>query len=186
MRETAMTKREASNGFTLVEMILTIVILAIALVSIAGMVSLGISNSANTLIEARATALAESYLDEVMGRRFDERSAASGRSPCFTLGGGRPCSTTMGPDGGETSRDRYDDVDDYHNFSEGDGVPGQPIADAEGNTRSEYENFNIGITVAYAGADFGLDATYAKLITVTVTTRDMAEGWQFSVYKGNY
>lgn len=181
-----MTKCKA--GFTLVEMVITIVILGIALVGVSAMVSLGSSNSADTLLETRAIALGQAYLDEIHGRRFDERSAASGFNPCFGLVGGNRCSTTLGPDAGENSRDRYDDVDDYHGLEEGDGVPGVPIRDAEGNERPDYENFHVAISVSYAGADIGMgmDETNAKLITVTVTARGQPEGWQFSRYKGNY
>lgn len=176
------------GGFTLIEMITSIVILAIALVGVANMVSLGNSNSANILVQTRAMALGQSYLDEIMGRRFDERAAASGFDPCFGLDpmdSGR-CSAVLGPDSGETSRDHYDDVDDYNGLEEGDGVA--PLEDAEGNEREGYENFHVAVAVRYAGDDavLGLDETDAKLITVTVRTRDQEEGWEFSVYRANY
>jgi len=179
------------KGFTLVEMVVTIVILAIALAGVAAMVSLGSSNSADTMLETRAIALGQSYLDEIMGRRFDERSAASGLSPCYLLppGGGRRCTAiaSLGPDGGEGSRDLFDDVDDYDGLAEGDGEA-DPLQDAEGLERSGYENFNVTVSVRYAGNDpvLGLNATDAKLITVTVKYRGLADGWNFSVYKGNY
>ena len=180
------------SGFTLVELVVTIVILAIALVGIAGMVSMGSSNSANTLVETRAVALGYAYLDEIVGRRFDERSAAGGLDPCFGLTGGDPDRCTaiasLGTDGGsESSRDRFDDVDDYNLLQEGDGA-GTPIVDANGVVRSEYENFLVEVSVRYAGDDavLGGDKTDAKLITVTVTNRAQDQGWEFSVYKGNY
>lgn len=191
MPVTAMDRTAAgSRGFSLVEMVVTIVILAIALVGVAGMVSLGTSNSADTLLETRAIALGQAYIDEIMGRRFDERSAASGLDPCYSLVLADPdrCSSTLGPDAGENSRDRYDDVDDYNGLAEGDGYPGFPIADAEGNTRPDYENYQVQVAVSYAGADVagGKDQTNAKLITVTVKTRGQSTGWEFSVYKGNF
>lgn len=182
--------RSRRGGFTLVEMVVTIVILAIALVGISSMVSLGTSNSADTLVETRAIALGAAYLDEIIGRRFDERSAASGLDPCTGIPPGPGACTDegdFGPDGGESSRDRYDDVDDYHMLAEGDGEL-SPIRDAEGLTRDDYANFHVAITVRYAGDDpvLSRDETDAKLITVTITTRDQAEGWKYSVYRGNY
>ncbi len=177
----------------MVEMVVTIVILAIALVGVANMVGLGTSNSANALVEARAIALGYAYLDEIVGRRFDERSAASGLDPCFGLNPVDPDRCTaiasLGTDGGgESSRDRYDDVDDYDQLEEGDGVPGSPIVDADGVEREGYENFNVTVGVRYAGDDvvLGGDKTDAKLITVTVTNRAQDQGWEFSVYKGNF
>ncbi|HEY0961436.1 MAG TPA: type II secretion system protein [Pseudomonadales bacterium] len=183
-----MRKHGVQGGFTLIEMVASIVILAIALVGVANMVSLGTGNSANTLLQTRAMALGESYLDEIMGRRFDERSAASGFDPCYGLDPMDPerCSAVLGPDPGESSRDRYDDVDDYNGFEEGDGAT--LLEDVEGNEREGYENFHVAVAVRYAGDDevLGLDETDAKLITVTITTRDQEEGWEFSVYRANY
>ena len=186
-----MTERSVRTaaGFSLIEMVATIVILSIALVGISSMVGLGASNSANTLLETRAMALGESYLDEIMNRRYDERSAVSGLNPCFGLVGGDRCTDEddFGADGGENSRDRFDDVDDYHLLAEGDGES-TAIQDAEGLDRADYANFHVAVSVRYAGDDafLGMDETAAKLITVTVTTRDQDEGWKYSVYRGNY
>jgi len=189
-------------GFTIVEIVVTIVILAIALISVAGIVRLGTQSSADVMLQTRVTALAQAYLDEISGRRFDELSAASGLDPCFGLVGdtpapAKPCTAVaaLGPDGGgESSRERFDDVDDYHGWEEGEGT-GEPIRDAEGDVRSGYENFRVDIAVRYAGTDAAWDwpgpaplphLTHAKLITVTVTLRGQDEGWMFSAYKGNY
>ena len=180
------------SGLTLIEMVVTIVILAISLVGVAAMVRQGLQQSANTMVETRAIALGHAYLDEIMGRRFDERSARSGLNPCFGLGVGlaRPCTdeANFGPDGGET-RTRYDDVDDYHLLAEGDGEA-TALKDAEGDDREGYENFKVEVSVRYAGDDAilggALDETHAKLITVTVTSRDQDNGWDFSVYKANF
>jgi MSHA pilin protein MshD len=192
MQVIAMARPYSAAGFTLVETVATIVILAIALVGVASMVGLGSSNSANTLVQTRAIALAESYLDEILGRRFDERSAASGLDPCFGLVMGDPDKCTdeddFGPDGGgESDRDKYDDVDDYDGLKEGDGET-TAIADAEGNTRAEYANYKVEVSVRYAGDDAvpGLTETDAKLITVTITSRDQDTGWEFSAYRSNY
>jgi MSHA pilin protein MshD len=181
-------------GFSLVEIVVTIVILAIALIGVSAMVRLGSEQSADVMQQTRAIALAQAYLDEIMGRRYDENSSATGLFPCFGAGAPRPCSSTLGPDTGETddpdSREYFDDVDDYNGWVEGDGEgAGRPIRDAEGNTRSGYDNFHIAIEVAYAGTAAAwseADQTHAKLIKVTVTLRNQNVGWVFSAYKGNY
>lgn len=197
---TAMNKASRTRGFTIVEIVVTIVILAIALLGVVAIVRLGTSNSADTMLETRAIALGQAYLDEIMGRRFDEKSAASGLDPCFGLPSdmpapAKPCTAvaSLGTDGGEGSgggflRDKWDDVDDYHGWMEGDGET-KPIQDAEGDDREGYENFHVEISVRYAGADAAwgpLTDTHAKLITVTVKVRGQDEGWDFSSYKGNY
>lgn len=188
-------RKATAAGFTLIEMVVTIVILSIALVGVAGMVSLGTSNSADTMLETRAIALGQAYLDEIMGRRFDERSDPGGLDPCYGFTGGDRCTAVadLGTDGGgESDRDRYDDVDDYDGLAEGDGET-TPIQDADGLEREEYENFHVSVEVCYSG---GLGpcltgtppdtATHAKLITVTVQNRAQSVGWEFSVYKSNF
>jgi len=192
--------RARTRGFTVVEIVVTIVILAIALVGVAAIVRLGTQSGADVMLETRAIALGQAYLDELLGRRFDEKSAASGLNPCFGLVSDpgpsppRPCSEEVdfGSDGaGELlgfPRERFDDVDDYHGWVEGDGES-EPIRDAEGDEREDYENFHVSIQVRYVGddAEWGsLHITQAKLITVDVRVRGQDQGWQFSAYKGNY
>ena len=177
-------------------MVVTIVILAIALMSVVAIVRLGTQQSADVMLQTRAIALGQAYLDEILGRRFDERSAASGLNPCFGLTVDSPprrCTEpgSFGPDSGESSgfpRELFDDVDDYDGWVEGDGEA-EPIRDAEGDEREEYENFHVAIEVVYAGNDSAWGRphqTHAKLITVTVSLRGQSDGWKFSAYKGNY
>lgn len=198
-RATSPVRRTGSAGFTIVEIIATIVILAIALVGVAGIVRLGTQQSGDVMQQTRAVALGQAYLDEILGRRFDELSSADGTNPCYGLDSDptpdppRPCTeiASFGPDSGEGGpfpRGRFDDVDDYHGWAEGSGESAA-IRDAEGNTRDQYNNFHVSITVEYAGADAAwgsLHATHAKRITVQITLVGQDAGWQFSAYKGNY
>jgi MSHA pilin protein MshD len=202
------------SGITIIEMIITIVILSVALVGITQMISTGLRSSADTLTETRAVALAQSYLDEIFGKRFDDASNPRGIPPCrsnCTLEslfgpedgqGGRP-------DSGEDDRVDFDDVDDYHGLYEGWGqlAPFDVLRDAEGVARAGYENFSVEISVRYlevgAGGEeefLGVDsdeileedqtdlnnAQDAKLITVTIRHPTNESGWPFSVYKANY
>ena len=175
----------------MIELVATILILGIALTSIAFMMRLGTSSSADTLLETRAIALGYSYLDEILGRRFDERSPRSGSSACFGLSGPKRCSTIarFGTDGGEGgNRSRWDDVDDYHGLAEGDGEA-SALTDAQGNVRNDYANFRIAVNVSYAGTDTfwgSADITNAKLVVVAVSHRSLDQAWSFSAYKGNY
>lgn len=186
-------------GMTLIEMVVVIVILAIALVGVTGAISSAMSRSANILIETRAPALAQSYLDEIVSRRFDEASAPRGIPPCRGLVlGPRPCTGEgdFGPDGGET-RAEFDDVDDYHGLDEGYGRS-QPLQDSEGSERQGYDNFRVRVSVRYLMSGAGeveealavagelVNDWDAKLITVTVSHVSQPDGWQFSVYKANF
>jgi MSHA pilin protein MshD len=192
------------RGLSLIELIATIVIIAIALSAVVFSVQFGTTNSSDTLIQVRATALAQAYLDEILGKRYDERTRPSGVPPCrATAPPPRQCTAevSFGADGGETSRDLYDDVDDYHNLREGNGEV-NPLQDAEGNTRVGYDNFTVDVQVRYInlgiavpaevdevglGANNELDDEFdAKLITVTVIDGDNPDGFKFSAYKSNF
>lgn len=185
---TEASRRRRERGVTIVELVVTIVVLGIALATVAAMVGSGLSRSANTLTETRAIALGYSYLEEILGRRYDERTPSSGTPPCFGLSGGGRCTAeaSFGPDGGET-RSRFDDVDDFHGLAEGAGE-GTPLKDAEGNDRTGYENFRVLVTVRYGGDDavLGLTETDAKFVTVTVQHTTLDLDWDFSAYRGNF
>lgn len=176
------------QGVTIIEMVVTIVVLGIALATVTAMLGAGLSQNANPLVETRAIALGYSYLEEILGRRFDERTPASGTPPCFGLIGGGRCTAeaAFGPDGGE-NRARFDDVDDFHGLAEGAGEI-NPLQDAEGNPRTGYENFRVEVTVRYGGDDavLGLTETDAKFVTVNVEHTALEIDWEFSAYRGNF
>lgn len=195
------------QGLTLVEMVITIVVLAIALLSITAAISGGIGRSGDTLVETRAVALAQSYLDEIFGKRFDENSHPRGIPPCRTN-----CTDagSFGPDAGETERYHFDDVDDYDGLEEGTGASG-PLQDSEGQDRTGYGNYRVEINVRYLEPCAAQDESFfnatpdicapdtpeetqaleyaqqrGKLVTVTVIHVTNSDGWDFSVYKANF
>lgn len=182
-------------GLTLIEMVLTIVILAISIITITGMMAGGVGRSADTTVELRAASLAQSYLDEILGKRFDELSHPRGIPPCRAN-----CTSfaDFGLDGSE-SRDQFDDVDDYHDLDEGMGQA-NPLQDSNGDPRIGYENFRVRVSVRYmdigpGGEEENLavdandldDNADAKLITVTVNfVASGDEGVIYSAYKTNF
>jgi len=193
-------------GLTLVELVVTIVVLAVALVGLTSVLGGGLARSSDTLLNVRTVALAQSYLDEILSKRFDEQSQVRGIPPCRAASG-RTCSTfrdcatpiaagLFGPDGTE-ARANFDDVDDYHCLDEGDGQA-NPLQDADGATRDGYENFRVQVAVRYidpaTGDEFNIGQTNnefsdtfdGKLITVSVSHRTMDEPIQFSAYKANF
>src|SRR5699024_6397302 len=97
-----------------------------------------------------------SYLDEILSKRFDEQSPANGIPPCWD---GATSSTecteesAFGPDAGE-SRETYDDVDDYHGLTEGQGYA-YPLRDALGIERQGYEGYRVEIQVRYLQSGAG-------------------------------
>ncbi len=97
-----------SQGLTLIELILAMVILAVAvpiILNLMGSVARGYGQEENWV---RAGSLARSMLEEILSKRFDELLAPVGGNWSI-----------LGPDG-ETAppTSNYDDVDDFHGFNQ--------------------------------------------------------------------
>lgn len=168
------------GGFTLVELIVTILVTAIALTALGVGLLTASRNSADPIISMRAAALAQAYIDEIQSKRFDENSGNGGVTRCGETG--QPaCSVTLGSDAGET-RASYDDVDDYHGLDE------SPPQNVLGSNPAQYDGFRVRVSVSYGGgelASFGTSITDLKRITVTVTTPVGAD-FVFATYRGNF
>ncbi|QPK65001.1 prepilin-type N-terminal cleavage/methylation domain-containing protein [Methylomonas sp. LL1] len=85
---TARLNRQA--GVTLVELILSMVIISVALVGILSVMNLTVSHSADPVVQHQAVAIAESYLEEILLQHYSG-GASSGRAD-------------------------FDDIDDYNNL----------------------------------------------------------------------
>jgi MSHA pilin protein MshD len=165
------------NGFTLIEIIVTIIVTAIAFTAMTVWLFNANLSSVDPLLSTRAAELGQAYLEEILAKRFDENTASGGAQRCDESG--QPaCSATLGADAGETRAD-YDDVDDYHNLVDNGAV------NALGQPRNNYAQYRVSISVAYAGAEFGLPTTAAKRIDVTVQHAS-AGTMVFSAYRGNF
>lgn len=94
------------RGVTLVELILSIVIISLAVTGLFPLLSMTTRHSADPMIQHQAVAIAEAYLEEVMLLPFDEFDASG------TAEG------PLGIDAGETARGLYDDVNDYRGHTD--------------------------------------------------------------------
>jgi len=152
------------RGFSLIEMIVVIVVLGIGLTGVTLVINETVKQSPRPLVQTRAMELAQTYLDEILAKRFDETSGQGGLPRCdSTDNAAQVCSNTMGNEEGN-SRLLFDDVDDYNNLNN------SPPITASGTTLSNYDSYRVQIAVTYAGGDLGLANRGAKRITVTVTT----------------
>lgn len=114
------------SAFTLVEIIVTIVVIAIAstaLLSFANMVR----GSADPVIQQQATTIAEAYLEEIMLRPFND-----------------PQGGETGTDEGEAGRADYDDVKDYRSLAAG------AAADQFGNPVAALAAYTVTVTITNA------------------------------------
>jgi MSHA pilin protein MshD len=133
------------KGITLIELIIFIVIIGVAMAGIVTAINFNVRHSADPVVKKQALAIAESMLEEIMLQNFSD------------------------PDGGanvvETSRDLYDDIDDYDNYSRN----GISSIDAPSTTITGLEDYDVSVQIDSAADLNGIDGGKAKRITVTVT-----------------
>jgi MSHA pilin protein MshD len=140
------------RGITLIDLIITIIIIAIAVPPMVGVFITNTRNSTFGVTMARANHLASNLLEEIRSKRWDENTGAA--------------SATLGPD--SETRATYDDVDDFHGLNE------TPPKDSLGTTMSGSTGFRQQVSVCYvANTDLntclGSGTSNYKKITVTVT-----------------
>ena len=166
-------------GFTLVEAIVSMLIIAVAALAMTAALSGAFSSSSDSLLYTKTIQLAQAYTEEIQGRRYDENTPLGGLPPCSS---GGPACGAIGAEG--ESRADFDDVDDY------DGLSETPPRNSLDQPMTEFAGFRVDVSVAYANAAqvaaWSLDAaTDAKIITVTVTTPD-GQARVFPVVRGNF
>jgi MSHA pilin protein MshD len=142
--------RTRQIGATLVELIISIVIITVAVLGVLVVMQHTSLRSADPMVRHQGVAIAEAYLEEILSKAFSEPS-------------GPPETGAAEP--GET-RANYDDVRDYLS------LPDTVVRDQNGNAINGLEAYNV--SVAIAGKSLGpagaaATAANALLVTVTVT-----------------
>lgn len=149
------TRRQ--SGVTLIELVIAIVIIAIAATAILGTFATTVGYSADPMIRHQAVAIAEAYLEEIVLKSFAD------------------------PDGvdGEASRDLYDDVDDYH------GLTDNGARNQFDTAIAELSSYTINVTVTGSNALPGITSTDLFLISVTVSHPENVN-FTVSGYRANF
>lgn len=133
----------SSRGFSLIEVIVLIVVVAAALVGVLIIFQTSVRSSADPQVQKQALAVAEALLDEILLASYDALPGTGARAD-------------------------FDDVDDYAGYSTAGG-----IRDIQGNPMAGLEAYEIsGVTVSVvsltdAGAVLA-PVNEAKRVTVTV------------------
>ncbi|MEW6765909.1 MAG: prepilin-type N-terminal cleavage/methylation domain-containing protein [Pseudomonadota bacterium] len=129
-----------TKGFTLIELVVTIVVLAIGVTGILAVYIQTVARSADPMLQQQAVLIAEAYMDEILGKAFAD------------------------PDGSEIgeSRSTWDDVDDYAAI-----VSAAPAA-ASGTAIADLADYRVTVTVTPEAVG-GVAASDARNITVSVT-----------------
>ena len=74
------------QGFSLVELIVTIVVTAIALTALGVGLLTANRASVDPVVSMRAAALGQAYLEEILSKRFDENNGLGGVTRCGETG----------------------------------------------------------------------------------------------------
>lgn len=170
------------QGFTLIEILIGLSVLALAVVLLSTLLFPQAERSANAVLQSRAATLAQAFLNEISSHSFDENSDRSGTGLRCGESGAANCSTVLGPD--SETRDRFDDVDDYHQLH----LATPNLEDALGSPLDEdYNDFSYRIEVCYSDVSASCVAGVSRFKRVTVvinTGQDQA--FTFSTLSGNY
>lgn len=136
------------KGFTLLEVLITIVVISIAATAIMSVFTSTASKSVDPVIQLQAIAIAEAYMEEIQLKNFADPTQLE----------------TGGAETGE-SRMTYDDVQDYDDPSI-DGA----VADQNNNAIGSLSDYTV--TVSVSGQTLGgtpvIPATDSLRIDITV------------------
>ncbi len=152
-----------SHGFTLLELVITIAVMAIGITSFIVLMNAATVSSVDPVVRQQANAIAQSYLEEVLLNPFcdpdlstDCPAFCTGNNICSTCGG------SASPAPAET-RPVYDDVCDYNGLSD-TGARNQFDAAIASLT-----DYNVTITVDDSGVSVsGLDSNNGEIVRVDV------------------
>jgi len=128
-------------GVTLVELLVSIVIVSVAASAVLGVMSMTTAHSADPMIRHQAAAIAEAYLEEILLKPLTD------------------------PDGldGEAARADFDDLDDY------DGLSDAGARDQFGMPVAGLGDYNVAVAVTPSSALPAVPVANALRVDVTVT-----------------
>jgi len=201
-----MTKRGVL-GVTLIEMVIFIAIVSVAFTGIIMVFINTGKHSADPLVKIRTIELGQSFLEEILLKKYDEDSPVTGgcidyaSSRCSS---GKNGSTTFQAEAGE-ARGTYDDVDDYHNleYCGLNTTAGDPsctgscttlVNESGGDISNEYSGYSVCVRVSFAGNELNnvspgtgttVLANDAKRIDVIITD-PLSSSMTFTTYKLNF
>jgi len=129
------------SGVTLIELLVSIVIVSIAASGVLGVLSMTTAASADPMIRHQAAAIADAYLEEILLKPFTDPDGADG----------------------EASRADYDDLDDY------DGLADAGARDQFGAPISGLGDYTVTVAVSPSAALSAVPAADALRVDVVVT-----------------
>ena len=144
-------------GTTLIELVISIVIISIAVSAVLMALTMTVGYSADPMIRHQAVAIAEAYLEEITLKAFDD------------------------PDGvdGEANRTLYDDVDDYN------GLVDVGARDQFNAALTGLDDYTVTVAVTASSGLPSIASTDLFLISVTITHAANID-FTVSAYRANF
>jgi MSHA pilin protein MshD len=128
------------TGATLIELVVSIVVVAIAVGAVVGLVSSNVAHSADAMVLSQAVSIAESYIEEVSLKPFADPDSVDG----------------------EASRVDFDDLDDY------DGLVDAGARDQYDNPIPALARYVVSVAVVPSSALTGVPSADAVRVDVRV------------------
>ena len=152
----------ARGGLTLVECLLALTILAGAFLAAVSTASVGHRHLREGDIEFQAVRLARDLLEEIISKSYSDPNGVD----------------VFGPETGELTRADFDDVNDYHTFSEAAGQ----VRDLIGSLYPPaQQSFARSVSVSAGTTSIPALPATVNGVTVTITvTHSKGRSWQFS------
>ncbi|BBQ51407.1 type IV pilus modification PilV family protein [Aeromonas jandaei] len=204
--------RSLKSGFTLIELIVGIVLLAVALTGILGLLINQAPQAVDPVQQVRAAQLAQRLAGEILQKSFDENSDHNGgryrcgetfngqfyghcscpvgvictqKPPAPAMTGWQP--SLYGPDG-EPAPYAYNDVDDFDTAGRWQKASRFTQTSMVNNNDDEYRNYQVRIAVTpdnLFGSSGVNSESIGKRILLQVKLPD-GSVLDFSFYRGNY
>ena len=148
------------DGVTLVELVISIVVLAIVAVGLVSAMGTLVGRSADPMIRHQSVAIAEAYIEEIQSMAF----GLPGTCPVVPGGGGRA---------------DYNNICHYHNLADSGAV------DQNGTAIGALADYDVSVTITSSAGLGGLTAGNAARIDVSVTG-PTNETVLMTAYRTNY
>lgn len=147
----------AMHGVSLIELLVSIVIVSIAASGVLGVLSMTSASSADPMAQHQASAIAQAYIEEILLKPFDD------------------------PDGsdGESARADFDDVDDY------DGLVDSGARNQLGNPITGLDSYTVSVVTSATTALAPVPSADAIRVDVAVA-RGSSINFVLSAYKTRF
>ena len=166
-------------GATLVELVVSIVVISIGLAGILSVMNRNLSSSGDPMVQHQAIAIGEAYLEEILAKDFCDPDNAPGT--CVSGAPGSPTCNVC--PASEATRDLYDNVCDYR------GLPDTAVRDpATGLPIGGLGAYAVAVAITDNGAALnGLTGANCQVLRVDVTvTGPGGVAYTLNGYRANY